>query len=284
MIPEKRSAFCELINNTSINSEIFRLDFVWQDGTQVKLSPPKAGQFFMVKPKRSAVFLARPISVANIEADTVRFLIARRGSGTQELAALRSGDEAELIGPLGNAWADFLPLVKHGGNKSIALVGGGIGLAPLQALLHEKTEYRFDLYAGFRTGFKNQNEKAALLCGGVFHCSDQSGFENRIGRNEEHNIIIATEDGTDGLKGRIPDFLEPEKHAAVCACGPQPMLKAVAAKCAAAGVPCFISMERRMACGTGACLGCTVRTVNGNRRCCTDGPIFKADEVIFDDE
>jgi len=273
MIAEKRSVFCELIDNTSINDEIFRLDFVWKSTTQARVTPPQAGQFFMVKPKRSAVFLARPISVANFASDTVRFLIARRGSGTLELAALRPGEEAELIGPLGNTWADFLTTVKNGNGKPIALIGGGIGLAPLQALLYEKTEYSFDLYAGFKTGFKNQDEKAALL-GPTDH--------------KARNIIIATEDGTEGLKGRIPDFLEPEKYAAVCACGPQPMLKAVAAKCAAmgaaTGVPCFISMERRMACGTGACLGCTVKTVNGNRRCCTDGPIFKAEEVIFDDE
>jgi NAD(P)H-flavin reductase len=60
------------------------------------------------------------------------------------------------------------------------------------------------------------------------------------------------------------------------------MLKAVAAKCKAAGTPCFISMERRMACGVGACLGCTVATVKGNRRCCADGPIFNAEEVLFE--
>jgi NAD(P)H-flavin reductase len=268
MIAEKRSVFCKLINNTSVNDEFFRLDFVWQSSAQIQLASPQAGQFFMVKPKRSAVFLARPISVANFRSDIVIFLIARRGSGTLELAALRPGDEVELIGPLGNTWADFLSLVKHD-DKPIALIGGGIGLAPLQALLYEKTEYSFDLYAGFRTGFKNQDEKAALL---------------EPADDKASNIIIATEDGTEGLKGRIPDFLEPEKYAAVCACGPQPMLKAVAAKCAAAGVPCFVSMERRMACGTGACLGCTVKTANGNWRCCTDGPIFKAEEVIFDDE
>jgi NAD(P)H-flavin reductase len=312
MITEKRGVFCELVNNTSINSEIFRLDFVWQSDTHTKLPAPKAGQFFMVKPQRSAVFLARPISVAlwkpalkdndyirkkargrktpyqryltgkYLESDTVQFLIARRGRGTLELAAMRSSEEAELIGPLGNAWTDFLPPVKPGGNESIALVGGGIGIAPLQALLYEETGYRFDFYAGFRTGFKSPEERAALL--GPVYSSDQSGFGNRIGRDGERGIIIATEDGTDGQKGRIPDFLKPEQYAAVCACGPQPMLKAVAAQCKAAGVPCFISMERRMACGTGACLGCTVKTVNGNRRCCTDGPIFKADEVIFDDE
>ncbi|MDR0289928.1 MAG: dihydroorotate dehydrogenase, partial [Treponema sp.] len=128
--------------------------------------------------------------------------------------------------------------------------------------------YCFDLYAGFRTGFKSTEEKAALM--------DTACLE-------ANNIIIATEDGKDGHKGRIPDFLEPKEYAAVCVCGPEPMLKAVAAKCKSAEVPCFISMEKRMACGMGACLGCIVHTVSGNRRCCADGPIFKADEVIFDE-
>jgi len=280
---------CKIINNNFINNEIFRLDFVWQAGT------PKAGQFFMIKPKRSAVFLGRPISVARwepaaidrnfihkkargkktpyqrhltgkyLEADTVTFLIARRGQGTQELAAMHSGEEAELIGPLGNAWADFLPPANDGGK--IALIGGGIGIAPLNALLCETSAYHFDLYAGFRTGFKSDEEKNALL--GAAH--------------QAKKIVIATEDGADGHKGRIPDFFEPGQYAAVCACGPEPMLKAVAAKCKAAAVPCFVSLEKRMACGVGACLGCTVKTVSGNRRCCADGPIFTADEVIFDE-
>jgi NAD(P)H-flavin reductase len=252
---------CKIINNNFINNEIFRLDFVWQPA-QVKLSAPKAGQFFMIKPKRSAVFLGRPISVAKWEPDTVTFLIALRGQGTRELAAMRTGEEAELIGPLGNAWADFLPPAKEG--SKIALIGGGIGLAPLNALLCETSVHHFDLYAGFRTGFKSDEEKNALLGAA----------------NQANKTVIATEDGTDGHKGRIPDFLEPGQYAAVCACGPEPMLKAVAEKCKAAGVPCFVSLEKRMACGVGACLGCTVKTVSGTRRCCADGPIFTAGEVF----
>ena len=259
MIYEKQSVFCKLINNTSVNNEIFRLDFIWQGNAQ-------AGQFFMVKPKRSAVFLGRPISMALRENDTVKFLIARRGRGSLELASMRPGEEAELIGPLGNAWADFLPVEKNG--KPIALIGGGIGIAPLHALLCEDSGFKFDLYAGFRTGFKNMDEQQSLF---------------GAASSKAENIILSTEDGKTGKKGLIPDYLEPEKYAAVCACGPEPMLKAVAARCSVFGVPCFVSLERRMACGVGACLGCTVQTVNGNRRCCADGPIFNADEVIFDE-
>ncbi|MDR3248072.1 MAG: dihydroorotate dehydrogenase, partial [Treponema sp.] len=76
-------------------------------------------------------------------------------------------------------------------------------------------------------------------------------------------------------------FVDYQDYAAVFACGPTPMLKAVAEKSKAAGVPCFISMEARMACGAGACLGCTIATTGGNRRCCADGPIFPAEEVLF---
>jgi len=258
--------YCEIINITIINKEVFRLDVIWQGTAQAKLAAPKAGQFFMIKPKRSSVFLGRPIGVALWRPDTITFLIAKIGRGTTELASMRTGEEVELIGPQGNAWADFLPVEKNG-SKPIALVGGGLGVAPLYALLCEAPERNFDLYAGFKNGFKTMEEKAAFLGPAI----------------DAQNIILASEDGKSGKKGLILDFLEPEKYAAVCACGTKLMLKAVAEKCISKGVPCFISMESRMACGVGACLGCSIKTVNGNRRCCADGPIFKAEEVIFND-
>jgi NAD(P)H-flavin reductase len=256
----KQSIFCELRNSVLINSEIFSLEFAWPGPA------PKAGQFFMIKPKCASVFLARPISAALWQPpDTLRFLIALRGRGTEELSQMRIDEEAELIGPLGNCWEDFLPKTAHG--ATIALIGGGIGVAPLEALAAVLPRDSFDFLAGFRTGFKNAEERNTLL-GPAALSSPQ--------------LIIATEDGSEGLKGRIPDFLNTAKYTAVYACGPEPMLKATAARCKEAGLPCFISMERRMACGAGACLGCTVQTVHGNRRCCADGPIFPAEEIIFD--
>jgi NAD(P)H-flavin reductase len=259
--------YCEIINISFINKEIFRLDVIWQ-ASQSKPAIPKGGQFFMIKPKRSAVFLGRPIGVEQWQADTISFLIVRLGRGTRELASMKKGEEVELIGPLGNAWTDFLPPPeKNSGAKPIALVGGSAGFAPLNALLCEAPEYNFDLYVGFKNGFDSLEERDAFF-GPVINT---------------RNILIASEDGKTGQKGRIPDFLEPDNYAAVCACGPPLMLKAVAAKCIAKKVPCFISMESRMACGVGACLGCAIKTVNGNRRCCADGPIFKAEEVIFND-
>ncbi|GHV93117.1 dihydroorotate dehydrogenase B (NAD(+)), electron transfer subunit [Spirochaetia bacterium] len=274
----------KVLANKDINSEIFRLDLAWSGPA------PQTGQFFLIKPKRSHAFLGRPISVAFWEkaiedtpenrrrlrgksgdhvtlmiTDSICFLIARRGPGTAELAEMQTGGEVELTGPLGNCWEEFLP--PKNTKKPIALVGGGIGVAPLEGLPGEFQKYRFDFYAGFRTGFKTREERYGLLGPAVL---------------DSQNLIIATEDGKEGKKGRIPDFLDPAKYAAVFACGPTAMLRAVAAKCGAAGIPCFVSLERHMACGVGACLGCTVKTKSGNKRCCADGPIFPAEELILE--
>ncbi|MDR2478579.1 MAG: dihydroorotate dehydrogenase electron transfer subunit [Treponema sp.] len=260
----KQSLLSELLNINPVTSAIFRMDFMWSG------AEPKAGQFFMVRPARGSVFLGRPISLArwNPVEKTITFLIARRGTGTAELAAMHTGEAAELTGPLGNTWAGCLP-AGTGNGKPIALIGGGIGIAPLEALAAELSgKTVFDFYAGFRTGFRTPEEKTALLGPALL---------------EPRNCVMATEDGSEGSRGRIPGFLEAKKYSAVCACGPEPMMKAAMAQCIAAGTPCFISMERRMACGVGACLGCTVKTADGNRRCCADGPIFSAAGVIFDE-
>ena len=258
-----KALVCELAVNSPVNDEVFTLSFSWNGPA------PKAGQFFMVKPLRCSVFLGRPLSVAEYSASDkkVKFLVARRGKGTEELAQMLTGEKTQLTGPLGNAWADFLPE-----NSKIALIGGGVGIAPLACLIAEQQNCDFHLYAGFRNGFRSNEEKTAMLGAAT----------------NAKKLIIAAEDwqasqtGRNGLKGRIVDFFdEGQKYAAVFACGPEPMLKAVKTKCEK--TPCFFSLERRTACGVGACLGCTVHTVQGNRRCCADGPIFAAQEIIFDD-
>ncbi|MDR2741510.1 MAG: dihydroorotate dehydrogenase electron transfer subunit [Treponema sp.] len=279
---EGRTLLSEVLCNQRINKEIFSLDIAWAG------PPPGAGQFFLVRPERTSCFLSRPISVAfwdpaapdtpepceaaqNRSFGSLRFMIALRGKGTAELSGLQPGDKVELTGPLGNAWTDFLPDEKSRGK--IALIGGGIGIAPLIALALELQNTKFDFYAGFKTlSSEPEDREYDAFFGRVF----------RHGEIEAGEIVLATEDGGRGSKGLIPGLLDPGKYHAVCACGPEPMLKAVRAKCAAAGVPCFISLERRMACGVGACLGCTVKIAGGNKRCCTDGPVFPAAEILFD--
>jgi dihydroorotate dehydrogenase electron transfer subunit len=257
-INNAKSVICEITANHPIDGESFVLHCTWSG------LAPKAGQFFMIKPVRFSLFLPRPIGVFeyNSVQHIVKFLITRHGKGTDELSQTQAGEKIQLIGPLGNAWEDFLPV-----NGSAALVGGGAGVAPLAALVAEKPDYNFHFYAGFKTGFKDKDQEDAML---------------GAGKNAK-KIILSAEDGVNAMSGRIVEFLfEPEKFDIVFGCGPFEMLKALMARCKKRNVPCYVSMESRMACGIGACLGCTILTKKGNRRCCTDGPIFPSEDIIVE--
>jgi len=253
------SNICELVSNSKITEDFFILQFVWEHQS------PKAGQFFMIKPLRTSVFLPRPIGIFDYDHDKkiVKFLIAKRGKGTQELSHLFTGEKVQLTGPIGNSWSEFFPENKH-----IALVGGSAGIAPLSALVSENRDYHYHFFAGFKHGFRGKEEEELILGAG----------------SKARKVVITAEDGKNALIGKIVDFIfEPENYDAMFACGPVPMLKALKKKCEIKKVPCYISMETRLACGTGACLGCSINTVNGYKRCCKDGPIFNAAEVIFND-
>ena len=253
-----KSLVCEAADNHYINDEFFILHFIWEG------QAPRAGQFFMIKHLRGSVFLPRPISVFeyNVGQRLLKFLIAKRGRGTEELSQLQSGEKVQLTGPLGNAWADFLPE-----DGKAALVGGSVGIAPLAALMAEKPDYFFHFFAGFRNGFREKEEENAVLGHAV----------------NAKKLVIAAEDGRNALDGRVTDFLfDPESYDVLFACGPSAMLDTLKKKCEKKSVPCFLSLESRLACGVGACLGCTIKTVKGNRRCCADGPIFPAGDITFD--
>ena len=250
---------CELVKNTHINEEFFILQFVWE------APAPKAGQFFMLKPVRSAVFLPRPISIFEYNKDqkTVKFLVSKCGKGTEELYYLQPGTSVLLTGPFGNAWEDFLPE-----KGKVALVGGSAGIAPFAALVAEKPWYDFHFFAGFREGFREKEQEDTIM---------------GAAKNAK-KIVITAEDGRNALIGRVVDFIfEPKSYDMILGCGPSAMLKALIKKCETENVTCYISTENRFACGVGACLGCTINTVHGNRRCCKDGPIFSSKEVIFND-
>jgi NAD(P)H-flavin reductase len=253
------SIVCELVKNTKVTSEYFILEFVWEKPL------PKAGQFFMIKPLRSSVLLPRPISIFeyNAEQKIVKFLISKKGKGTEELSFLQIGEKVQMTGPLGNSWADFLPE-----NGKAALVGGSAGVAPLAALVAEKPHFYFHFYAGFRKGFKEKEHENAIMGSAL----------------KANRFSISAEDGGNALNGRIVDFLfAPQDFDIIFGCGPMAMMNALKKKCEEKNVPCFLSLESRFGCGTGACLGCTITTTSGNRRCCKEGPIFNSREVIFND-
>lgn len=219
------------------------------------------GQFYMLRAWKDGEgpFLSRPVSLHDADADTRRFLFQIKGAGTQKLAALKAGDMLTLTGPLGNGFA--LPdALQTAGNRPVAVVGGGIGIAPLLYLCRRlraahKTP---DFFAGFRDA--------------PYGLEAFAPFVNRT--------ALATDSGAAGHHGLVTELLRPEEYGIVLACGPEPMLKAVAAGCKAAGTPCLVSLEKHMACGLGACLGCTVYTARGPKAVCKDGPVFLAGEVF----
>lgn len=228
-------------------------------------SIPSPGQFFMLRAKHSQVLLARPISVFNAIPDTrtgytqVEFLILKKGQGTSELCALKKGDLLELLGPCGNVFPS------PNTNEKVCIAGGGIGIAPVAGFAKTLPPKSYDFYASFKSG--------------------SYGIENV----SPENLVVTTDDGSCGIRGMISaaltaQVLKEKKYSVVYACGPEPMLRYIQKICAEACVKAFLSLESKMACGMGACLGCTIKTKSGLKRCCKDGPVFEASEIIFDEK
>lgn len=209
------------------------------------------GQFYMLRAWGLDPLLARPMSVFDRTNEAISFLYQVRGRGTALLSRLTPGDEMALLGPLGNGW--------ERGGKRIALVGGGCGIAPLYYTA--KVFGDVDVYLGFR---------------------DQpfwvDAFEAVSAR-----VVVSSESGQGGVRGLVTEVFRAEGYDVCYACGPREMLNVLARRCKKAGVPLWVSLEERMACGIGACLGCAVRTTGGIRRVCKDGPVFRAEEVVWDE-
>lgn len=213
----------------------------------------KPGQFYMIRGWNGLdPLLPRPISIADINNGNITFLYEVRGRGTHIISQLKEGDSLSILGPLGNGFS----IDK---SKKIAIVSGGIGIAPM-LYLSKHLNNKADLYAGFR------NEGYYI-----------DSFSQYV-----DDIFISTEDGSQGYKGYIVDIIDPEKYDLIYSCGPLPMMKALIDKCRGKA-PLYISMESRMACGVGACLGCVVETIDGIERVCKEGPVFLAEEVILDE-
>lgn len=207
------------------------------------------GQFYMLRSWERNPLLSRPLSVFDLDEEKISFVYALRGQGTTKLSRLRPGERVSLTGPLGNGWE-----VPSG---RVALVGGGVGLAAL--FLAAKRYKQTDVYLGF-------TDKPYLV--DAFSAVAQ--------------VHVASETGNGGHKGLVLDILNMEGYTACYACGPEAMLSSLRNPCQEKGVPLYVSLETRMACGIGACLGCTIETTRGYLRVCRDGPVFNADEVKFD--
>lgn len=217
---------------------------------------PQCGQFAHIKVP--GFTLRRPISICGYDekSGAMRLVFQVRGEGTRALAMLPEGTALDILAPLGHGFT-LLPDAKR-----VILCGGGIGTPPMLPLAAHYKERALSI-----NGFANAE---SVILGRDF---EACGCET----------IICTEDGSRGIKGFVTLPLEQalaNGADAVYACGPLPMLRAVAALCEKSGVFCEVSLEERMGCGVGACLVCTCEKADGlPARVCKDGPVFNAAEV-----
>lgn len=225
------------------------------------------GQFVHVHvPRLEASVLRRPFSVFRAEGETLQILYKRVGRGTEALTAVRRGDTLNLIGPLGNGF----PLDLQNGFP--VLVAGGYGVAPLY-FLAQRLPARGVLFVG---GASRQH----ILCAADF---EAIGWEVRV----------ATEDGSQGTRGFVTAALDkwlgerPTDISPVFfACGPDGMLRAVGQRAMADGRTAWLSLDKHMGCGVGACLACVqkIRLPDGSEvwaRVCREGPVFEARQIVW---
>lgn len=246
----------QLIDKQSLSS-VIRL-FTLRNPVIAREARP--GQFIHIKINNCYYpLMRRPISVFSSDnSNNFQILFKIVGEGTKQLAEKNIGEEIDIISPLGNSYT-------INENRDILCVAGGIGIAPIYFLL-------------LRAHQKGVN--ATLLFGGktvddILFRQDLNYLTNKL--------IIATEDGSLGNKGKITEFLPPylDEMVDMYVCGPIPMVKVIKDTIGFRNINCYVSLEERMGCGLGACRGCVVNTVNGYMRVCTDGPVFNLNELVF---
>ena len=239
----------EILANEAVAENIFRLTV----NAPELAAQAKAGQFVHVKISDEFT-LRRPFGVASTAGGKVKIFYRLVGRGTEALSRRRAGERLNILGALGNGYTP-----REG---KILLVGGGMGLAPL---LCAAEQFSSDVLMGGR----NAGEVDFW----------QTEFNPYV-----EEIFLTTDDGSVGKYGfvtdALPDVLAKKNYAAVLTCGPEIMMRGVAKLAAEKNIPCEVSFEKRMACGLGACLSCSIDTVNGRRKVCKDGPIFDAKEVF----
>jgi dihydroorotate dehydrogenase electron transfer subunit len=223
----------------------------------------RPGQFVHLRIGYGTTFiLRRPFSVHRVRGERLEILYQVVGGGTRALAEATARTQMDLIGPLGHGW-DIPADVSHA-----LLVAGGLGAAPLGMLAEELAARGVAITVA--SGAPSEDR---LLARDLFEA---------VARRVE----VATDDGSCGTPGFVTgvceSLLADEALDIVYTCGPEPMQRIVASQAAAAGVPCQVSLERLMACGIGACLSCVVRTTEGLKKACVDGPVFDAAVVEWE--
>lgn len=249
---------CKILQNQQIADGIFELVLQWPK----ILDRPTAGQFVNLYCTNRDRLLPRPISVCEIDEDKLHLVYAVLGKGTAEFTTFQAGGMVDLLGPFGNGFS-----LKGEPGRAL-LVSGGVGTPPMVELAKQLKArgWSIDAVCGFRS---------------------QSYLVEQLSRYG--SVHIATDSGAEGFSGNVIELLDQEALSgdALFACGPGPMLKGVQAWAKTKGIPAQLSLEERMGCGFGACVGCVTKIAADNesgftyKKVCKDGPVFPAAEVLF---
>lgn len=253
---------CTVRSNVKVGLDLYEMSF---DAGDIA-SSARPGQFVNVQCNSDNSYdplFKRPFSIYSVSKDYGRISILYTvvGRGTAFLEGVKPGRKLDILGPLGKGF-------ELDTSAEYILVGGGVGAAPM-------------LYAGEYLGQKGMLPRVILGARTGQMLPSRGRFE-RVSKE----LYICTDDGTSGEKGLVTDILarilnNPENQI-VLACGPRPMLRACAKMCEELDARLQVSLEEHMACGVGACLGCAVKTKQGYKRVCHDGPVFDAREVIWE--
>ena len=242
----REEIFCIEANDVLAES-VYRLTL---SGNTEGIEP---GQFVNIA--LDGLYLRRPISAADAEENRLTLIFKVVGKGTEQMARLLPGEYLDILTGLGNGYS-----LGNSGDRPL-LIGGGVGIPPLYFLARKLRE------AGKQVsvilGFNNAGE--------VFYEDEFSQLDC--------NVKVTTVDGSYGIKGFVTDAL-PDTYSYFYTCGPAPMLKAVYNKTKTSGE---FSFEERMGCGFGACMGCSKKTVSGYKRVCKDGPVFRKEDILWED-
>ena len=237
----------KVISNEKIAKNTYRI--VLRGDTSDITAP---GQFVNIR--LDGFYLRRPISVCSVRGDELTLIYKAVGHGTEYLSTLKSGAALDILSGLGNGYD-----LSVSGDAPL-LIGGGAGVPPMYMLAERLTAMGKSVTVIL--GFNTESE--------VFYTEEFRALGARV--------IVASADGSVGIRGFVTDAMEGINYSYFYTCGPEPMLKAVYARSDTSGQ---FSFEERMGCGFGACVGCTCETKYGNKRICRDGPVLVKEEIIW---
>ena len=239
----------KITSNEKIARDIFKMTLA---GDTSAITAP--GQFVNIK--LDGFFLRRPISVCDCVGENLTLIYKTVGHGTEQMSRIAAGDELDLLTGLGNGYN-----TKISGGSPL-LVGGGVGVPPMYMLCKKLI---------------SEGKNVTVVLG--FNSKGDVFYENEF-RALGADVHIATADGTYGTKGFVTDVIKDMQYTFFYTCGPEPMFRAMHK---IMKTPGQYSFEERMGCGFGACMGCSCKTLTGNKRICKEGPVMESEEIIWAD-